>query len=234
MPDVEICCLANSRKHGGRCIAGIELSTGRWVRPVSGNEDGHFEYYQILIPPTGREPQILDYLRFPEARKMPEKHQPENTLFARGGRWTLVDRPQTTEQFRQRYHLLKQYLADEPLLFGSEGDRVPFTQFDTAPSPYSLLLIRPQSVRWQIRATTKGNRQLRTQFRYNAHDYDFGVTDPLWETRLQALKPGIYPRDIAGLTPKHVLWFCLSLGEPFSEDGLCFKLVATVMVWPPL
>lgn len=34
-------CLANSRKSGGRCIAGRELlagNVGEWIRPVSGRE----------------------------------------------------------------------------------------------------------------------------------------------------------------------------------------------------
>lgn len=38
-----VVCLANSRRTGGRCIAGKELINGqfaRWVRPVSGWENG--------------------------------------------------------------------------------------------------------------------------------------------------------------------------------------------------
>ncbi|MFP5272720.1 dual OB domain-containing protein [Coleofasciculus sp.] len=30
----KIICLANSRKLDERCIAGIDLNTGKWVRPV--------------------------------------------------------------------------------------------------------------------------------------------------------------------------------------------------------
>jgi hypothetical protein len=31
---VRILCLANSIREGGRCVAGIDYATGRWVRPV--------------------------------------------------------------------------------------------------------------------------------------------------------------------------------------------------------
>jgi len=31
----EIIILANSRKYHGRCVAGIDLKTGKWVRPIS-------------------------------------------------------------------------------------------------------------------------------------------------------------------------------------------------------
>ncbi len=33
-------CLANSWKHKGRCLAGINPETGQWIRPVSDLEDG--------------------------------------------------------------------------------------------------------------------------------------------------------------------------------------------------
>ena len=34
--------MANSKKLKGRCIAGIDIDTGKWVRPVSNNEHGEF------------------------------------------------------------------------------------------------------------------------------------------------------------------------------------------------
>jgi hypothetical protein len=40
LPTVEIVCLANSRKAGGRCIAGVRTDTGAWVRPVSSGREG--------------------------------------------------------------------------------------------------------------------------------------------------------------------------------------------------
>ena len=27
-------CLANSRRDGGRCVAGIDMDSGRWIRPI--------------------------------------------------------------------------------------------------------------------------------------------------------------------------------------------------------
>lgn len=34
---IRMICLANSRKIGGRCVAGIDVNTGEWVRPVRDN-----------------------------------------------------------------------------------------------------------------------------------------------------------------------------------------------------
>ncbi len=233
MPPMEICCLANSRKHGGKCVAGINLATGQWVRPVAEAGDGRLSYLQTLLEHTGREPRVLDLIRIPLARTRPAKHQPENILIA-PGRWQLAHRPQTREEFHARYLTLHPYLAREPLLFGSVEDRVPASQFETVQAPYSLLLIQPESLTWQISQSPRGTRQTRALFRYQQQSYALSVTDPIWEAALQTLPLGTYSRNTAGITLRHVVWFTVSLGEPMLETGHCFKLVAAVIIWPPL
>lgn len=59
----EIVCLANSRKQGKRCIAGIELSTGKWVRPVFDTEDGAIPLSLSTIEGKSIEP--LDIIDIP-------------------------------------------------------------------------------------------------------------------------------------------------------------------------
>ena len=61
-----IICLANSEKLRERCIAGIDLDTGKWVRPVCDNlypEDGRVPKLIRLV--EGREPELLDILEVP-------------------------------------------------------------------------------------------------------------------------------------------------------------------------
>ena len=55
-----VVCLANSYKHGERCIAGKLLETGAWVRPVSDVGHGEIPWKARLI--VGREPELLDVL----------------------------------------------------------------------------------------------------------------------------------------------------------------------------
>jgi hypothetical protein len=56
-------CLANSWKLRGRCVAGIELRTGRWVRPVTNLPHGEVPVRQTCV--GGREPKLLDVLDIP-------------------------------------------------------------------------------------------------------------------------------------------------------------------------
>lgn len=60
---VKIICLANSKKNGDRCIAGIDICTEKWIRPVSRLEDGSIPASKRLI--NGKEPQLLDILDIP-------------------------------------------------------------------------------------------------------------------------------------------------------------------------
>lgn len=52
---IRIICLANSFKHTERCIAGIDLETGKCVRPVSDLDDGRVPKKVRLI--DGKEPE---------------------------------------------------------------------------------------------------------------------------------------------------------------------------------
>jgi hypothetical protein len=59
----EIICLANSWKHGDRCIAGIDRATGNWIRPISDLDDGRIPNTMRLI--NGKEPALLNILDIP-------------------------------------------------------------------------------------------------------------------------------------------------------------------------
>lgn len=78
MPIVEMLCLANLRKHNGRCIAGLRSDGQGWIRLVGLNEDGRFfrAYYTL---PDRSEARLLDVLRVLVRSSRAQPHQPGNT-----------------------------------------------------------------------------------------------------------------------------------------------------------
>ena len=84
----DIIVLAKSRKHGGYCVAGIDLSTGLWFRPVSEHTvHGDFTdtlYDEDIECTNGRELECLDVIRFDLGDELPERYadsyQKENRL----------------------------------------------------------------------------------------------------------------------------------------------------------
>jgi hypothetical protein len=72
MPSFEIVCLANSRKHGGRCVAGLRAN-GVWVRPVSNYQDGTL-YNQHYTLDSGAPIAVLDVVRMDVGQSRPVAH----------------------------------------------------------------------------------------------------------------------------------------------------------------
>ena len=79
-----IVCLANSYKLQGRCIAGIDIDTGQWIRPIP--RRGSALYDQRFIDgKTGNEPNLLEIVEIPLVGQAPDKGcQPENSYIGEG------------------------------------------------------------------------------------------------------------------------------------------------------
>lgn len=88
-------CFANSRKLGGRCIAGKEWLTdglpGQWIRPVSDREFEEVSVYEQRYR-DGREPRVLDIMDVPVLWANPKTFQQENWLIDSAHRWGKAGR----------------------------------------------------------------------------------------------------------------------------------------------
>jgi len=217
-----ILCLANSRKEGGRCVAGKEvLSGGRlgnWIRPVSAEEKGE-------IPPNFRFKDgrllavldVLDVIRISMVEYVPESFQSENHR--------IDDSP--WEWIR---HASWEYAVDATdLVCGNlwingyhspttngHNDHVPGSMYGELED--SLLLIKPNELDIYLR-----ERQTRAEFHFNKNRYNLSVTDPQVEDYCKKhLKDG----ESLKLDRLKDALLCISLGE-FNRSA--YKLVAAVI-----
>ena len=208
-------CLANSYKHGERCIAGKLLETGEWVRPVSPEGHGEIPWRARLI--GGREPLPLDVLDIPLQEECPDGGcQPENRLLA-PGEWQRAGRMAADD-------LLKYVdeVADRPLLY-NYVDRVPTTLFARIPRPRWRSLQLVHCYHADFHRDARKPDDWRVTFDYHGAEYaGLKVTDPVALMRL-----GRGER----LDGPFVL--TVSLGMPFrptnTSKEYCFKLVAGVV-----
>jgi hypothetical protein len=226
MPLCEMMCLAVSRKHGGRCVAGVRTDGTGWMRPVGVGLDGK------LLGPTclfanGSEPRVLDTIQIGLRQPRPQPHQPENWIIDLS-RWKLLSRPNPSDVLPR----LLPHISHDPVLLGTRGDRVCFDSLKTAPAAASLALVEPDRLSWLIKYNQKGNRQTRAEFTIGGQPYCLSVTDPIWESRLCHLPPGTHPANRNGIAPDQRVFLTVSVGEPFGEDGYCYKFVAAVIVLP--
>lgn len=225
MPYVEMLCMASSRKHRGRCVAGLRTDGSGWLRPVAASQDGTLFSFHYTLD-GGGEPVPLDIIRVPLKAPRPENNQPENWIIDDGSR-RCVGRAGPAI-----VPLLKRHLRRKMFLFGDSSDRVPSARFSTYQAEESLALIVPQDLSWQVVTGYRGNRQTRATFRYRDARYNLGVTDLSWQKRLEDKGYRVGANMPSAVAQDGRLLLTVSLGEPTEWDGCCYKLVAGVFVIP--
>ncbi|MFL6140666.1 MAG: dual OB domain-containing protein [Labedaea sp.] len=215
----KLVCLANSRKHSGRCVAGIEIESKKWVRPVS-SRPGHEVSAAERQYRGGVDPRVLDVISIPLLRARPVGFQRENWLLDPNAYWRKIGRIEWGELCA---------LEEQPRTlwingYGSKAginDRVPVEQENTLVD--SLKLIRVAHLAMEVcpahPMSSDTRPTLRARFQHAGSAYRLKVTDPLYEERFRAEGIGKYRLGESFLT--------VSLGEQFERHF--YKLVAAII-----
>jgi len=172
----KIICLANSKKYGERCVAGIEVEesgnvfeivrygTGaKWIRPVSQSGYGEFP---VRI---ARDIKLLDVIEMNILSYCPSGYQTENAYFE-GNSVRHVSSIQLSSSN------LDQLTSNYNLLFGNRGKAVNVDVIDSI--TYSLVFIKVEEYDVYIK---QENNQLRMKFTHQFIEYDFPITDIQFE-----------------------------------------------------
>lgn len=212
-----IICLANSWKRKERCIAGIDLATGQWVRPVTDTPDGSVPRLTRLV--ASGEPALLDLLEIPLAATGPDYGiESENRLIL-PGRWRRVGRVQPRDVLHYCQH-------DGDILHNAlHTVSVPYLEALPPPARRSLQLV--EAVRFSARASGQRNWGSRiwegTLVTPRGRTLTARITDPVFAERLSLGRP---PRGRCLVT--------VSLSMPWRPpdwegDTPCWKLIAAVI-----
>jgi hypothetical protein len=216
-----IVCLANSRKHSGRCLAGLELidgSSSGWVRPIS-DRPTHEVSEQERRYQDGTDPAVLDVINIPLLSPAPTTFQQENWLLDPGYYWQKVGQAAWTDLDGFEDDGVALWINGYETYHGT-NNRVPSEQ--AAGLTNSLRLIRVEAATLLVHvpgaAFSNPKRAVEASFVYAGEEYCLRVTDPVYESRYLARDDGEYEIGEAFLT--------ISLGEEY--DGYAYKLVAGV------
>ena len=215
-----IVCLANSYKHGGRCIAGVSVDDGAWIRLRGKAPDGALCAFEYSLD-DGTEPRLLDVIEVELHYALPTDSHPEDWQIA-PTRWHLVERPANATRLQKVIAA-----ADKATtILRGYRDRMSEDEIKAKPLQASLALVCPDELHWWIRED-RGKRKHRALFQRHHVTYDFSVTDPHWLDQLNLLPAGIYPH-CTFVTKAAETWLTVSLSEPFHNFH--YKLVAGVIV----
>ena len=213
-----IVVLANSWKHHDWCLAGIDLDTCKWIRPVTGLDDGRVPKNSMKL--GGHFPKLLDVLEIPLGSAGPDFGFESENRTILPGRWRLRGKmtPKAIEKYAsQPYYILhngKKYVTQREL------QKKPFNKRVT------LQLIRLDN--FKVRdarrnATYKPN--WKGAILSGGRRIEVGITDPDY---FEMLNRGHKPSQSCFLT--------MSLGMPYkppdwpeNEEPVCWKLIAGVI-----
>lgn len=221
MPPLKrIVCLANSWKLRERCIAGIDLDTGQWIRPVCDSlypEDGRVPRSIRMI--EGREPELLDILQVPLAETGNDFGFECENLSVLEGQWECLGKAQPTDV--QKYcSSVKNILHNSwKYVNPSYLKNLPFHQRLT------IQLVHVVSFSVEKRTSSTGNNEWRGTIQSVKGQRLAGakITDPVLVKKLDT-----------GHQPKNTCLVTVSLSIPWappdwdSEDP-CWKLIAGVI-----
>jgi hypothetical protein len=218
---VTIACLANSRKPGGRCVAGRQLlasgQLGAWVRPVSNRVGRELSLTEERYA-NGGEPALMDRIEVGLQAAVPHEYQVENHLIAPDVCWTKVgviawqDLDAVIDTFDGSLWI------DGSSSYNGLNDRILHARAQALTS--SLKLVEPESIVVVVgQEGINPKRAARAHFSLGGSKYAFKVTDPVAEASFFAQGEGEY-----SIVPVRL---CISLSEPFN--GVCYKLVAGII-----
>lgn len=207
--------LASSRKHGGRCIAGVALDRDALLRPVSPAGTGELVPGDCL--PGWAYPRELDVVTFGHNGHDGDKTQPEN-LVIDGTPWAS-GLPLTPAQVWAKLTAVEHRA---PRLFGNRGRAVHVD--DTAGGvDASLLVIQPDGLTLAV----TDERKARARFTHAGVSYDLGITDVEVGPLLRQRVAGTYSFVELGLPEPQVVFLLLSLSLPL--ELFHHKLVAGIV-----
>lgn len=214
--DKYIVCLANSYKHGGRCIAGIEVEIQKgqlsikkstfglpvWIRPISHSAAGEVPMMEALNI------NILSVVKLHGITYAGNAAHSEDYYYQK---LETIDKINPSDSFLRKY-------ADDwhQHIFGNRGRAV--TPQDFMQGDYSLMLIRTEGC--QIYLDERFTPKPRVKFSYKNTEYDFPITDPVFLDKLRA-NQALYKSGY------DVVYIVASLGV--EHEGWHSKLAATII-----
>ena len=208
-----IVCLANSRKKGGRCLAGIELSDnrlGKWIRPVSNRQTQELSKCDYQYQ-DDNDPKLLDIIEVPIREFQPVHHQQENWLIEPSQHWKKIDVLKQDELHK---------VAEPDCILWRNGESTANGVNDRVRADFairqgnSLKLMHVDSLQVSV-----FNQRAQGKFKFAQNYYALWITDSYFERTYIRKGNGTYSLGECFLT--------ISLGENY--EGYCYKLIVAVI-----
>jgi hypothetical protein len=212
---IQMLVLANSKKPGGRCLAGIRTDTLDWIRPVTTSSHNEMPTQSCINSITAEPLRPLDLIEIEITEPLPLKYQRENWLSSPSS--ITYSRKVSIEsalpKLETKIDKMPWFLKDGT----TKIDPADYRKYKTdAPS---LALIEVASA--ELVHNQRGSRRI--HFKHGSKNWDLPFTDDYFQG-----EDGTLERSL----------LCLSIGEEWqgsygtSDQGWHYKLVAGLVKLP--
>ena len=197
--------LTMSSKYGGYCVAGLDITNGKWIRLVSEDVETHGALKQNdVIYQNGMCCSPLDVIQVPVIASRPLQYQPENVLIDSEKRWEKLGVIDLKDVFQMHPPESHPYLL---------GNQYPYiTEEKVGALGYSLVLVKVEN----FVLTHPSPMKTKANFSYRCTEYkNISVTDPVF-----------YTYSDSWFTPEAVLVISLP-DSPYPENRF-YKFIAKI------
>ena len=216
-----IVVFANSDKNNAHCLAGKDIRTKEWIRPVTDEYGGAIpeEKAKMKNPHGIFNIKKLSKIDVSLDRRVPLPNQPENILIGDG---------ECTQNYNIDFGEIEEYIDLPDILWCNnssssigKNDRILFDMIKngTIKIEQSLYLIKISEL-LITDSNDYSRRRERAFFTYNNYDYRLVITDPFF-------KKDFYEYSNKTFIISGDIYLCISLGNVY-DDGYCYKLVAGI------
>lgn len=212
---IQMLVLANSKKRGGRCLAGIRTDTLDWIRPVTESSHNEMPTQSCINSITAEPLRPLDLIEIEIEEPLPLKYQRENWLSSPNSISFLrkVSIENVLPKLETKIDKMPWFLKDST----TKIDPADYQSYKTdAPS---LALIEVASA--ELVHNQRGSRRI--YFKHGSKIWDLPFTDDFFQG-----EDGKLDRSL----------LCISIGEEWqrsygtSDQGWHYKLVAGLVALP--
>ncbi|MGD0941794.1 MAG: hypothetical protein ABR905_19025 [Terracidiphilus sp.] len=237
MHESRFLCLAVSRRDGGNCIAGIDIDSRKWIRPINSRTHGAFADHEVIVVDGGTQQRRiltpLDVLLLRLSKYVGNNVQPENWETSPA---SFENAYPVLRRFDEQLdpEILAPYLDQSGPLLHSYSNSIWANDPSLKPSlRHSLSIIRPEQMYWKVGTHPTFPNRLRVEadFRFDGDSYCLVVTDPLWEAQCRRSGPGRHLHSAIAEKGLGKVFLTISLAE-VPLHGYHYKLVAGVINFP--
>lgn len=203
----QICILTKSLKDHDYCVAGIDISTGKWIRLVTSKDGGAFPK-EMLDDKHFKELNVLEI----EVKKYVPYHvQTENWLIDEN-----VEVKNIGNLSKQQVFNLHPIEKCE-MIFGNLKNELDHS--DIKNLNHSLEMVDVKEL--QLDTSMKGDdrHHYKVKFQYNGHEYNLALTDPKYRNE-----------DFDQIRIPSATIIVSIPAVPYGENDLYYKFVAKILI----